>query len=113
MKSYNLYKKGEMDMTYEKIIELLKEKLNGKKIENHDKTLSAEVNIRGEGEGAFYIEAKEGEIHVEPFEYYNHDVKITISSEELLKLISGEKELEESIAENAAVIWSAKAVQAI
>ena len=58
--------------------------------ETNTLTLAAGANITGEGAGAFYIELKDGVLHVEPYEYYDHHVKLIASGENFLKIASGE-----------------------
>ncbi len=86
-------------MLYEDIVSYVKKNLKktaGKEIENH---IAVEFNICGEGEGAFYVEIKDGSISVEPYEYYDRDAKILITGEELVKVINGEKTSAESMEE--------------
>lgn len=52
--------------------------------------MAIQINIVGEGEGVFYVEVKDGCIHVEPYEYYDRQCSITISGDDFLKLIDGE-----------------------
>ena len=52
--------------------------------------LAVQVDITGEGEGAFYIELKDGELHVEPYEYYDRHVKLIASGKDFLKIARGE-----------------------
>ena len=75
-------------MTYQEIFNKVKsmtEHLDVSKVKEH---IAFQFNITGEGEGAFYIEVKEGQIHVEPYEYYDRDVLFTCSGEMLLKIMS-------------------------
>ena len=95
-------------MTYEKIVELVSKKVSNTAMKEIKEPIAVEVNIYGEGEGAFYIEAKNGKISVEPYEYYDHNVKVTIEAEELIKLANGEKTLEESIKDNNATVIGAE-----
>lgn len=95
-------------MTYEKIVELVSKKINNAAVKEIKEPIAAQVNVYGEGEGAFYIEAKNGDIFVEPYEYYDHNVKVIIEAEELIKLANGDKTLEESIKDNAAEIEGAQ-----
>lgn len=78
-----------MKMTYEEIFQKSKElimKSDVSRIEGH---LAVEVDIEGEGEGAFYIELKDKQLYVEPYEYYDHDCKFIINAENFLKLAEG------------------------
>lgn len=76
-------------MTYEEIFArskklILKNDASG--IEGH---LAVEVDITGEGSGAFYIELNDGKIAVEPYEYYDRDCKLIISAEDFLSICGG------------------------
>ena len=91
-------------MTYEQIFEFVQKNLKktaAKKIEDH---IAVEFDIYGEGEGAFYVEVKEGVITAAPYEYYDRDAKVYISAEELTKIIKGEKTAEESFAEGILMV---------
>ena len=84
-------------MTYEEIVDFTRsnlKKTGAKSIERH---VAVEFDIYGEGEGAFYIEVKNGEIFVEPYEYYDRDAKIIITADELIKIVKGEKKADESV----------------
>jgi putative sterol carrier protein len=76
-------------MTYEEIVAYAKKKMADVDVTDYKGHLAVQVNITGEGEGAFYIELKDKELHVEPYEYYDHDCKFIISAKNFLKLIDG------------------------
>ncbi len=91
-------------MTYEQIflfVEKNLKKVAAKKIEND---IAVEFDIYGEGEGAFYVEVKEGVITAAPYEYYDRDAKVFITADELEKIIKGEKKAEESLSEGILMI---------
>lgn len=91
-------------MNYEEIIAFTKKNLKkaaAKKFENH---IAVEFDIYGEGEGAFYVEVKDGNITVEPYEYYDRDAKVYITADELVKIVNGEKTAEESFEEGILMI---------
>ena len=76
-------------MTYEEIFAkskklILKNDASG--IEGH---IAVQVDITGEGSGAFYIELNDGKIAVEPYEYYDRDCKLIISGEDFLSICGG------------------------
>ena len=52
--------------------------------------MAVQINIVGEGEGVFYVEVKDGCIHVEPYEYYDRNCAITISNADFLKFLDGD-----------------------
>ena len=77
-------------MTYEEIVTTTRDHfktLDTSKI-NIDH-LAIQVDILGEGEGAFYIEVKDGQLYVEPYEYYDRDACFICNAEVLFGLISG------------------------
>ena len=84
-------------MTYEEVIKKAKtaiKKVDTAAIKEHS---AIEIDIEGEGEGAFYVELDNGKVAVEPYEYYDRDAKIIITADELVKIIKGEKKAEESV----------------
>lgn len=71
-------------MTYEEIFNASKEIIMRSDVSGIDTNLAVEVDIVGEG--AFYIELKNGVLSVEPYEYYDHDCKFIVSGKNFLKL---------------------------
>ena len=88
-------------MTYEKIVEKVKKalsKVDATAVSGH---LAVQVDIYGEGEGAFYIEVKDGKVDVQPYEYFDHDIRIRCTGEEIIAIAEGKKKiLDEVAAEN-------------
>lgn len=76
-------------MTYEEIFSKSKEIIMQSDISNIDGHLAVQVDIEGEGEGAFYIELKDHQLFVEPYEYYDRDCKFIITADNFLKLADG------------------------
>ncbi|MBE6875275.1 MAG: SCP2 sterol-binding domain-containing protein [Ruminococcus sp.] len=93
-------KKGEKAMTYHELVEKVRialvVKTDASKIEEH---IAAQVNVQGEAEGAFYIEIKDGELVVKPFDYNDRDFLLTCDGEEILAVAQGKKTLEAAITE--------------
>ena len=76
-------------MTYEEIFSKSKEIIMQSDVSDIDGHLAVQVDIEGEGEGAFYIELKDHQLFVEPYEYYDRDCKFIISADNFLKLTDG------------------------
>ena len=76
-------------MTYEKIFETTKKTIMKSDVSNIEGHLAVQVDIVGEGEGAFYIELKDKQLFVEPYEYYDHDCKFIISGDDFIKMVNG------------------------
>ncbi len=77
-------------MTYEEIFNASKEILTKKDVNGFEnKHLAVQIDITGEGEGAFYIELNNGKLDIQPYEYYDRDVKFIVSAKNFLKIAEG------------------------
>ena len=76
-------------MTYDEIVEKVRTRLKDVKEDKLNGFLAIQVNITGEGEGAFYVEVKDGKLNVEPYEYNDRQAKVIMSSANFLKLLDG------------------------
>lgn len=76
-------------MTYEEIIDKVKELFSETDVSMIDEHLAYQFNITGEGEGAFYAEVKDGKLDIQPYEYFDRDSLFICSADVLFKIISG------------------------
>ncbi len=76
-------------MTYEEIFSKTKDALVSADMSAVKGHLAVEVDISGEGAGAFYIEIKDGKADVQPYEYYDRDCKLIVTGEDFLKIVDG------------------------
>lgn len=76
-------------MTYEEIVSYTRKKFEKTDVSSVDGVLAYQFNITGEGEGKFYVEIKDKQVHVEPYEYYDRNAIITMDSGDFLKLVDG------------------------
>lgn len=76
-------------MTYEEIFSKSKELILANDASGIKEHLAVEVDITGEGSGAFYIELNDGKIAVEPYEYYDRDCKLIISGDDFISICDG------------------------
>lgn len=78
-----------MAMTYESVVEAAREKFHDVNFSSVNGTLAFQINIEGKAaNGIFYIEIKDGEVHVEPYEYYDRNAIIHINATNFIKLIN-------------------------
>lgn len=77
-------------MTYEEIFSKTKEIVMQSDVSNIDGHLAVQVNIEGEGEGAFYIELKDRQVFVEPYEYHDRDCIFIMTGDNFIRLVNGE-----------------------
>lgn len=76
-------------MTYEKIVEQIKqayEKADMSSIKTH---AAIQFNVTGDGSGAFYLEISEGKANVQPYEYFDRDLLVTASAGEIINIAKG------------------------
>lgn len=55
----------------------------------HSRTLAFQVDVEGKAEGIFYIEIKDGQLHVEPYDYHDRNARLIINGTNLMKLVNG------------------------
>ena len=68
-------------MTYESIVETVREKFSKVDVSSVPGVLAYQFNIEGKVSGIFYVEIKDGQVHVEPYEYYE-DAPSTIMNDD-------------------------------
>lgn len=76
-------------MTFEDIYGAVKTRFADSDVSRIREHLAYQFNIEGEGEGIFYVEVKNGEIYVEPYEYFDRDVIFKCTGETLLNIMDG------------------------
>ena len=76
-------------MTYAEFFAEIKGKFLKADISDVQEHLAFQFNIVGEGSGIFYVEAKEGKLYVEPYEYYDRDAMFTATAEVFMKIAEG------------------------
>jgi putative sterol carrier protein len=80
---------------YEKIKAAM-EKSNPTEIIGH---LAIQINLNDEdAQGIMYIEVKDGELYVEPYDYYDHDAILKASYKDVVRVMSGRLGYDKAIA---------------
>ena len=80
-------------MTYEEVVKEAQKivaKGDASGIKEH---LAVQYNITGEGEGAFYMEVKDGRIDVQPYDYKDRDILVTADARTILDMMSGKLDI--------------------
>ncbi|MDE7178575.1 MAG: SCP2 sterol-binding domain-containing protein [Lachnospiraceae bacterium] len=78
-------------MTYADFFYDIKGRFMGADVSDIHEHLAFEFNIEDEeAGGAFYVEVKDGQLYVEPYEYYDRDAKFICAPEVLIKIAEGE-----------------------
>lgn len=77
-------------MTYEKVVAKVKEKFADVDSSSVDGVVAIQVNLEGKyTNGVFYIEAKDGKVNVEPYDYHDRKALVTVNPTNILKLLDG------------------------
>lgn len=76
-------------MTYEEIFAKAQSLFAKGDASGFNGDFAIQVNITGEGEGAFYIAYKNGALDVAPYEYHDRDAILFASAENFLKIAEG------------------------
>lgn len=77
-------------MTYEQVVAKVKAKYENVDAAAVNGTLAIQVNLVGKNvEGIFYIEAKDGKVNVEPYDYHDNKAVVTVAPTNLLKILDG------------------------
>ena len=75
-------------MTFDELLTKVRTKAESVDVSSSD-FLAVQVNITGKDEGVFYVEVKDHQVNVEPYDYHDRNCAITIKSDDFNKLISG------------------------
>lgn len=77
-------------MTYEQIVEKVRDKFDGCDTSSIEGTQAIQINLAGKNaEGVFYIEVKDGKVNVEPYDYHDNWATVTVAPTNLMKLLDG------------------------
>ena len=87
-------------MTYEEIVAYTKKVVAAADLKAYKGHLAAQINITGEGEGAFYIELNDGAAAVEPYEYFDRDVILQSTVNVFTDILDGKKYPQEALDNN-------------
>ena len=76
-------------MTYEELVTKVREATKNARVSKTVGHVAFQFNVRGEAEGAFYLEICDGKINVEPYEYYDRDVLIETTADVIIQMLDG------------------------
>ena len=83
-------------MTYEQVVAKVKAKFQDVDASSVDGVVALQINLEGKNvNGIFYIEVADRNVCVEPYDYYDKDALVEISSEAVIGLSDGTMTLEE------------------
>ena len=79
-------------MTFEEMFAEVKRRIGGADVSGIKEHLAYQFNITGDGAGSFYVEVRDGQLYVEPYEYLDRDVIFTCSAKTLEKIADGKQD---------------------
>lgn len=76
-------------MTYAELFSAIKNELIQADVSDIKEHLAWQFNVTGEASGIFYIEIKNGNVSIEPYEYYDRDVIFIADADTFLNIANG------------------------
>lgn len=76
-------------MTFSQFFAGFKEVFYGADVSDIHEHLAFQFNIIGEAEGIFYVEVKDGQLFIEPYEYFDRDAMFIAEAEVFKKMAEG------------------------
>lgn len=77
-------------MTYEQVVAKVKDKFADADASSVEGVKALQINLEGKNvNGIFYIEVKDHNVNVEPYEYYDRNAIVTVNPTNLLKILDG------------------------
>lgn len=77
-------------MTYEQVVAKVKDKFANADASSIDGVKALQINLEGKNvNGIFYIEVKDHNVNVEPYDYYDRNAIVTVNPTNLLKILDG------------------------
>lgn len=86
-------------MTYEQLVKTLKDNYGNADASSVNEHIALQFNVTGEAQGAFYVEITDGKVNIEPYEYYDRDVLVTVAEEDLIQVFEGKLDFVEAFNE--------------
>lgn len=92
-------------MTYEEIVEAARsvfENADARMIFDH---IAVQVNVHGEGAGAFYMEVADRSICIEPYDYYDRDGTVDTDGQTIMDICNGLITLDEAMESGRFILY--------
>lgn len=84
-------------MKKEEVVQELRERFKEADASNINETIAVQVDLKDEDGGTLYLEVKDKVLSIEPYEYYDRNVILSVSSNDLLGIIDKKLDPVESI----------------
>ncbi|MBQ7794604.1 MAG: SCP2 sterol-binding domain-containing protein [Clostridia bacterium] len=85
-------------MTFEQAFSKIKTKFDGADLTKLDSDFAIQVNMTDEDSGgAFYIQATDGKLYVEPYDYRDNTADVTVKRLDLIKILDKKLEISKAL----------------
>ncbi|MBR1736946.1 MAG: SCP2 sterol-binding domain-containing protein [Firmicutes bacterium] len=78
-------------MTFEEMFEKTSKFLNKAKVSDSSENIAVQFNVTGEGSGVFYAKISDGKMDVQPYDYKDNDVSVSVDANELISALENKK----------------------
>ena len=79
-------------MTFSEYFSTVKTTFMGTDVSDINEHLAYQFNVIGEASGIFYVEVKDGQLYIEPYEYYDRDAVFTGTANLFTEIMTGKKD---------------------
>lgn len=79
-------------MTYSEYFASVKATFAGADVSDMKEHLAYQFNIKGDAEGIFYVEVKDGKLYIEPYEYFDRDAIFVGTAKLFTDIMNGKKD---------------------
>lgn len=75
-------------MVFKELVKTLKKDYKKVDVSDYEGLLAIQFDITGKHSGTFYVEIKDGEMSIEPYEYIDNQAVVTVSEDSLERIFS-------------------------
>ena len=79
-------------MTFSEYFSNVKTIFTGADVSDIKEHLAYQFNVIGEASGIFYVEVKDGNLYIEPYEYFDRDAIFTGTAKLFTEIMTGKKD---------------------
>ena len=84
-------------MTFNDVVNKVKKEFGSADVSNYEDNLAIQVNVTGDGEGAFYTKIENGNLEIEGYDYNDNNAVITGSADDIIKVFSGKLDISKAV----------------
>ncbi len=86
-------------MTFIEVVNKVKKEFGDADVSNYQDTLALQINITGDGSGAFYTKIENGSLEIEGYDYVDNNAVLTASADDIVEIFSGKLDMQKAVEE--------------